>query len=364
MSTTNDGKDIVSRAAVETAVTIKVGMDVHAAKAAVCVQIDGATPQPAQFVASERLLGWIAALRARHPGARVVSCYEAGPFGYHLHRQLVAAGIENVVVTPQRLDLDGRGQKTDRLDAHALAERLDRYHRGNRHALSIVRVPTPEQEQARARVRLRDQLLRTRRKHEARGRSILLAQGIRVQGPWWRPAAWAGLAPDLPAWLRDQVGIWQQLAFQADTLDRKIRAEIEAEAPKQLPRGVGALTWVILMREVLDWSRFKNRRQVASYTGLCPGIHQSGERARYRSINRHGNPAVRHALIELTWRLARWQPQYPPVRKLVEQGLAPRLRRKAVVAAARRLAIDLWRLATHQTTPEKIGLTAIFAGAA
>jgi transposase len=161
--------------------------------------------------------------------------------------------------------------------------------------------------------------------------------------------------------LRDIVAVWQKLAWQAAEQERNVRAELEAAAPQKLPRGVGALTWVILAREILDWSRFNNRRQVASYTGLCPGINQSGERAHYRGVNRHGNPAIRHALIELAWRLVRWQPQYPPVRKLVETGLAPRMRRKAVVAAARRLAIDLWRLATNRTTPEKIGLTAGFA---
>jgi transposase len=357
---TNLDKNSVAAAAAKVEM-IKLGLDVHAAKIAVCVQLDGATAQPAQMVPREQLLGWIEALRRRYPQARMVSCYEAGPLGYVLHRQLVAAGIENVVVTPQRLDTDGRGQKTDRLDARALAERLDRYVRGNRKALSIVRVPTPEQEQERARVRLRSQLVVTRRQHEARGRSTLLAQGIQVRGPWWRPVRWAKLAPTLPAWLHDVVSVWQQLAVRADEQERKVRAELEEAAPAALPRGIGALTWVTLAREILDWSRFTNRRQVASYTGLCPGISQSGNRALYRSINRHGNPAVRYALIELVWRLVRWQPQYPPVRPLVETGLTPRERRKSAVAAARRLAIDLWRIATGRTTPEKVGLTAAFA---
>jgi transposase len=357
----NNTQNNLERALVETGVIIKLGLDVYAAKVAICVQIDGATPQPSQLVPSERVLGWISALRARHPGARVVSCYEAGPIGYVLHRQLVAAGIENLVVTPQRLDTDGRRQKTDRLDARALAERLDRYIRGNRHAMSIVRVPTPAQEQARSLVRMRSQLMRTRRKHEARGRGVMLAQGIRVQGAWWSPAKWEKLVPTLPGWLRPIVEVWQRMALEADAEERKVREKLEEAAPSQLPRGIGALTWVTISREILDWSRFKNRRQVASYTGLCPGISQSGERTHYGSVNRHGNPAIRHALIELVWRLALWQPQYPPVRCLVEKSLSPRLRRKAAVAAARRLAIDLWRLATGQTTPENVGLTAPYA---
>jgi len=271
--------------------------------------------------------------------------------------------ITNYVVAPQRLDDRGKRQKTDRLDARALLERLDRYVRGNRHALAIVRVPTPEQEQARARVRLREQLAATRRQHEARGRSVLLAQGIRVQGPWWRPARWPKIAAALPRWLKELVGVWQQLALSADTQERAVRAELEAVAPAVLPRGIGALTWTILCREILDWSRFQNRRQVASYTGLCPGISQSGGKSRDGCINRCGNRAIRHALLELVWRLVRWQPQYPPVRALVDGALSARQRRKQAVAAARRLAIDLWRLATGQCTPQQLQLDAAFVPA-
>ena len=123
-------------------------------------------------------------------------------------------------------------------------------------------------------------------------------------------------------------------------------------------RGV---TWVVLAREILDWSRFQNRRQVASYTGLCPGVHTSDGKGREGAINRCGNRAVRTALVELVWRLVRWQPDYKPVRAHVDKAaLSPRRRRTHAVAAARRLAIDLWRLATKQTTPENLGLNAAF----
>jgi hypothetical protein len=107
-------------------VIIKVGLDVHAAKIAVCVQVDGASAQPAQLILRERLLPWLKTLRAKHPGARLVSCYEAGPLGYALQRELTAAEITNYVVVPQRLDDRSKRQKTDRLDARALLERLDR----------------------------------------------------------------------------------------------------------------------------------------------------------------------------------------------------------------------------------------------
>lgn len=362
---TNNKQTKNERAAVETVALIKLGLDVHAAKVAVSVQLDGQTPKPAQLVQRTALLGLVAALRRRYGAqARIVSCYEAGPLGYALHRELEGAGVTNLVVVPQRLDVDGRRQKTDRLDARALVERLDRYCSGNRRALGIVRVPTVQQEQDRAQVRQRQQLLRARRQFEARGRSLLLTQGRQVSGAWWRPKRWEKLAPELPATLRLQVEVWQKLALETQRALEQIQKQIEASAPKQLPKGVGALTWVSLSREAVDWSRFSNRRQVASYTGLCPGISQSGSRVHTGSINRHGNAAIRHALIELTWRLLKWQPQYPPLRALLEKQAGPRQRRKLVVAAARRLAIDLWRLATGRATAEKVGLQLAAAGAA
>ena len=148
----------------------------------------------------------------------------------------------------------------------------------------------------------------------------------------------------------------RKILMSIDEEEKARKGQLEARAPDDLPKAVGKLSWVLLECEMCDWSRFNNRRQVASYTGLCSGVHQSGQSCRSGPINRHGNPRVRQVLIEMVWRLARWQPHYPPVAKLVEGVARGAARRKIAVAAARRLAIDLWRLATHQSTPEKVGL--------
>ena len=333
--------------------SVKLGVDVHARDLVVAIQLDGAQPQRAQKFSRAQLLTVVRALVAG--GRAVYVCQEAGPCGYGLHRDLVVAGATSYVVVPETL-ADGRAQKTDGLDAGALCDRLDRYVRGNTKAFSVVRVPTSEQEQARAQARLRDQLKRSRHQWEARGRSLLLAQGHHVTGAWWSERRWAALQPDLPAWLVAELAIMRDVLSVLDTQEKARRAQLEAAAPAPLPKAIGALTWTLLLREICDWSRFTNRRQVASYTGLCPGVHQSGGTCRAGAINRHGNPRVRHLLVELVWRLVRWQPDYPPVRALVEGVVRGAARRKLVVAAARRLAIDLWRLATDQTTPEKLHL--------
>jgi hypothetical protein len=64
---------------------------------------------------------------------------------------------------------------------------------------------------------------------------------------------------------------------------------------------------------------------------------------------------VRYLLVAMVGRLLRWQPAYPPVQKL-RQASSKRGRRRLAVAAARRLAIALGRLATKRATPETLGL--------
>jgi transposase len=288
-------------------------------------------------------------------GRKVHVCYETGPCGYGLHFELKATGAESYVIVAEVLG-DGRKQKTDKLDAAALCDKLDRYLRGNTKAMTPVRVPTLEEQQRRSVCRLREQLKQSRHQWEARGRSLMLFYDHHVTGKWWGKFRWAELEKTLPAWLIEPLTTMRAIILQLDEQEQALRKKLEAEAPKQLPKAIGALTWVLLLREICDWNRFNNRRQASSFSGLCPGVHQSGARRRDGSINRYGNPRVRALLIELVWRLARWQPDYPPVRALVAGVARGAARRKCAVAAARRLAVDLWRLATGRTTPEKLKL--------
>ena len=133
-----------------------------------------------------------------------------------------------------------------------------------------------------------------------------------------------------------------------------------AAGPEQ-PRGLGALTSVVIDREVGSWDRFANRRQVGSYTGLCPGEYSSGNTRLQSCVTKHGNPRLRAALVELAWRLVRFQPNYKAVRKwkqtLSKGALATgAARKKAIVAVARQLAVDLWRVRTGRVQQETLGL--------
>ena len=125
------------------------------------------------------------------------------------------------------------------------------------------------------------------------------------------------------------------------------------------PKGLGGLSYEVIQREIGDWQRFANRRQVGSYTGLCGGISSSGASHRLLPITKHGNVRLRTALIELAWRLVIWQRDCKLVAKwrpvLGNPKATKAKRKKAIVAMARQLAVDLWRWRTGRVQPAELG---------
>jgi transposase len=337
--------------------SIKLGIDVHADSYRVVRQVDHATPQPAQKFSPEAFMLW--AKKQLALAEEVHSCYEAGPFGYSLHRRLEALGIHNLVIRPQDWDELHKGVKTDKTDALAMVQRLSRYVDGNKKELAVIQVPTPDQELARSQSRQREQLLSHRLRFEAQGRSLLLFNGIRIKGRWWQKANWVKVQAGVSVAVQGLLTVIRELLLAVQTQLNTATVRLEKAATAQ-PCGVGALTSQVLEREILDWNRFKNRRQVASLTGMCPGVRSSGNKTRSGPITKHGNRRLRTALIELAWRWVRFQPDYPPLKKwqpvLINPKATGAAKKKAIVAVGRRLAIDLWRINTGKSTPAKLGL--------
>jgi hypothetical protein len=89
---------------------IKLGVDVHLDRYVVVRLIDGGTPQPPQRFGPSEFLLWVA--KQMTLADKVFTCYEAGPFGYSLHRKLEKMGVSNYVVRPQ--DWDEYGKQQDR----------------------------------------------------------------------------------------------------------------------------------------------------------------------------------------------------------------------------------------------------------
>ena len=337
--------------------TIKLGLDVHADSIVVVRVLDHSAPQPAQRFTPAKFNEWAKSQLAL--AEAVHSCYEAGPFGYGLHRYLGQVGVHNLVVQPVCLDEHHRGVNHDKSDAKELALRLDRYVAGNTHAVALVRVPTPEEEQKRIESRQREQLKREVQRLAAQGRSLLLTQGYREKKGWWEAPRWEKLRAQLPAWLAERLEVFRRvLATLTAERDAATRA-LEKAAPAERPKALGGLTYEVVEREVGDWDRFQNRRQVGSYTGLCGGVSASGQSHHLLPITKHGNVRLRTALVELAWRLVMWQRDCPLVKKwwpVVGNPKASKgARKKAIVAIARQMAVDLWRWRTGRVTAQQLG---------
>src|ERR1051325_4483469 len=63
---------------------LKIAIDAHLAWHVIALQEEGSSPKPPQRLRPADFLKWIE--QKIGAGWRVVTCYEAGPFGYVLHR--------------------------------------------------------------------------------------------------------------------------------------------------------------------------------------------------------------------------------------------------------------------------------------
>lgn len=339
---------------------IKLGVDVHLREYVVVRQIDGTAPQPAQRFTPEGFIAWAA--KQVQQADVVHCCYEAGPFGFSLHRRLVRLGLKSLVVRPRNWDEYGKKVKTDRRDALALVSCLDRYVAGNTEALTSIRVPTEVEEQSRSVTRQRQQMLEHRQRLAAQGLSCARYHGHDLPEEWWRAKKFAALKAELPEFLYALLEKVQAVALLVQAQLEALSEGIETAQATTLPTGMGALTAQILDREIADYHRFKNRRHVASYTGLVPSEHSSGGSRQRGAITKHGNPRVRHILVELSWRLLVFQPDYHAVKArrpaldTAKRKADKPTRKKLLVGLARQFIVDWWRIRTGRTTPEKLGL--------
>ena len=337
---------------------IKLGIDVHKREYVVVQQVDGQAPKAPQRFKPESFLVWIG--KRRQCCKRLVSCYEAGCFGYVLHRRLTAMGIENLVVRPRNWDEYGNRVKTDARDARELCNHLDRYLAGNTSALAVVRVPTEAEEQSRSLSRQRDTLLKAAKRLQSVGVSNARYYGVEIAQSWWKPRTFKALIPELSEILLELLRPLQSVLVSIHEQLKTITKREELKSKRILPVGLGALSASILDEEFCDYTRFKNRKQVASFTGLCPSEASSGGTRRQGGINKHGNPRIRRTLVEAVWRLFQFQPDYVVIahwkQRMCNEPFGRAKKKKMVVAIARRFAVDWWRMNIGQVTAEELGL--------
>jgi len=372
--------------------TVFVGLDVHKDTIAVAlaegdggeVRSYGVIPNTPPAVA--RLV------KKLGPAPRLRVCYEAGPCGYVVLRQLTNLGVACTVVAPALIPVKpGERIKTDRKDAMKLA----RLHRAGE--LTAVAAPTPEQEAVRDLTRARQAAHQDLHRLRQRLRTLLLRQGIAEPATTKRwSAAWrvwlAGVSLEQTVQqtvlddLRDAIGATEA---RVDRLTAAVAAQATSGPFADLIgaltslRGVGVVTAVTLVAELGDPGRFDNPGQLMAFAGLVPSEHSSGGREQRGRITKTGNAHVRWVSVEAAWHCRRkphlshelarrqrgqsaaviaiaWTAQERLHTRYVHLVVKGKPKPKAAVAVARELLGFVWALA-RQVAAERAARQEVIA---
>jgi len=237
-------------------------------------------------------------------------CYEAGPTGYLLERQLVSMGVACVVVAPYLIPKQpGNRVKTDRRDAQRLAELL------RAGELTPVWVPGEEDEALRDLVRAREDAKEDLLRAKHRMGKFLLRRGIR------EPVGIRAWSAKYRVWLK---GLEFESSALQTTFDEyrlnieeiesrieRLESEIhtQAQESKHAPliqalqafRGIKEIAAATVVAEVGSFLRFGKASQVMAYSGAVPSEYSSGAEVRRGKITKTGNSHLRRITNECAW---------------------------------------------------------------
>lgn len=242
--------------------------------------------------------------------AQLEVCYEAGPTGYGIYRQLTVMGISCMVVAPSLIpSRPGDKVKTDKRDALRLAQLL------RSGELTAAWVPTEEDEALRDLVRAREDAKEDQHRTRQRLLKFLLRHGLHApQGVrnWTvKHRTWLdSLKFDKQA---EQL-VFQEYLHALDEIEarlKKFEVEIHVQATEsehapviqalQTLRGVAEITATTLVAEIGEFSRFANPKQLMAYAGLVPKEYSSGKSRWQGGITKTGNAHVRWVVTEAAW---------------------------------------------------------------
>lgn len=287
-----------------------VGLDVHKATIAVSVaESEGGevryhgeiTNTP---TAIEKLVSQL-----RKGDAELSFCYEAGPCGYGIQRQLTDLGWACQVVAPSLIPKKaGDRVKTDRRDSLMLA----RLHRAGE--LTAVWVPDNAQEALRDLTRAREDMKHLQRQAKQRLLAFLLRHSKRYDGQsHWTQAHYRWLETVKFTHLVQQI-VFQEYIDTVKTMTKRVGAldkQIASAAAESVfwpvieglmaLRGVNLLTATTVVAEIGDLKRFANAPQLMAYLGVVPSEYSSGGSKTRGGITKTGNGHVRRVLVEAAW---------------------------------------------------------------
>jgi transposase len=312
--------------------------------------------------------------------ARLTFCYEAGPTGYGLYRQIARMGHTCVVVAPSLIPKrPGDRVKTNRRDALSLARQL------RAGELTAVWVPDPRHEAMRDLTRARGTAVVDLRSKRQQVSGFLLRLGRHYSGKkTWTKAHMTWLAGQKLEHAEQRIAFEEMLLAVRQAQERVAR--LEAAIRDAVPdwslaavvealmamRGIDMIAATAFLAEIGDLSRFQTPRELMGYLGLVPSEQSTGDTIKRGPITKTGNRRARRVLVESAWsyrhpprvgkdkqakvaaappavRAIAWKAQhrlYGRYRALTRKG---KLKTVAITAIARELAGFIWAVSRELT---------------
>lgn len=296
---------------------VYVGLDVHRASWAVNILVDEiehrSFTQPPDPDALYKYL------HDHFPGANYYSAYECGFSGYHHHRKLLELGIHNIVFNPADLPVTNKEKinKRDPVDSRRISRALQK------NQLTGIHIFNPQHEQFRSLNRMRWKAAKEHRRVKNRIRSFLHYYGILIpeelNPDYWTTAFLNWLNHlQLPSEAGTLALGYLLIAFdntkaQVLLVTKQLRLQVKLhyyDIYKRLMSipGIGPINAMCLIAEIGDMTRFKSCKQLASFVGLVPRAHQSGNKDPECSLTYRSNKYLRTALVESAWMALRYDP--------------------------------------------------------
>jgi transposase len=319
--------------------TVFIGADVHKKTYSLtCICEDIKVKQNQIKATPESLVNYI---NKYFKGACIKTVYEAGFSGFGLHRHLLAAGIESMVVHAASVEISARDRvKTDKRDSLKLATQL------SAGRLKGIHVPSKEREAARELSRLREKFSADKRRVGNRLKSLLMRQGLldmdndqKISEKWLKTVVLKYESDESISFcIKHCIENWLDLKRKIKEIEAELAAQ--AKADEELERvyrsapGIGKVHARVLANELEDMRHFSNEKHLSSFTGLTPSEHSSGEYKRLGHISRQGRSLVRKTLILAAWQAIKKDPSL----QITFEGIAARVgKKRAIVAIARKL---------------------------
>jgi len=294
---------------------IFIGIDVHLKQWSVAIMTESGLVEKFSQVSEAVVLS--SHLKKKYPLGHYYSVYESGFCGFSVHYSLKTSGINNIVINAA--DVPGTQKeslhKTDKIDALKLVKAL---RAGLLHPIYIPQLNTLADREL---VRTRETIVKDNVRWKVRIKHFLYRHGIKYPekfanpGTHWTIRFVQWLEEDVSELigknkdaLLQQISSYKQARGQLLEITRKIRTMSKSsdynskmELLTSIP-GIGFHTAITFLTEIGNIERFTNERELASFIGIVPTCHSSGEKENVGTMTFRGNKHLRKKLMESAWK--------------------------------------------------------------